>query len=110
MSAQQSRPVEWNERGVVVLPVHDAQRHAPIDLSSLRARALRRRRGDSDAPMKYRVTMSIEIEARTDREAREDALKLKELLKSPFVRMAVEGQGIRLSGDGSPVVHAPQHA
>ena len=58
--------------------------------------------------MKYRVTMSIEIEARSDFEAVGHAKKLKELLKSPFVRMAVEGEGIRLSGDGSPVVHRPQ--
>ena len=58
--------------------------------------------------MKYRVLLSIEVEARSDHEALENAKKLKELLKSPFVRMSVEGQGIRLSGDGSPVVHRPQ--
>ena len=52
--------------------------------------------------------MSIEMEARGDYEALENAKKLKELLKSPLVRMSVEGQGIRLSGDGSPVVHRPQ--
>lgn len=53
--------------------------------------------------------MSIGVEARSDREANEYAVKLVELLKSPFVRMTVEGDGIRLShGDGSPVVHQPQ--
>lgn len=58
--------------------------------------------------MRYRITMSMAVEARSDREARECALKLAELLKSPLVKMAVTGEGIRLSGDGSPVVHQPQ--
>jgi hypothetical protein len=58
--------------------------------------------------MKYRVTMSIEVEARDDREAFENAKKLENLLKTPFVRMAVSGEGIRLSGDGKPIVHQPQ--
>ena len=57
--------------------------------------------------MKYRVTMSIAIEAANDRQAHEYAVKLSKLLKSPFVRMTVEGEGIRLSGDGQPVVHRP---
>jgi hypothetical protein len=52
--------------------------------------------------------MSVAVEARNDREAYEHALKLKELLKSPLVKMAVEGDGIRLSGDGQPIVHEPQ--
>lgn len=60
--------------------------------------------------MKYRVLLSIEVEARDDREAYASATKLRELLKSPFVRMAVEGEGIQLSGDGRPVVHQPQRA
>lgn len=60
--------------------------------------------------MKYRVLLSIEVEARDDREAYASAKKLKELLKSPFVRMAVEGDGIRLSDDGHPVVYRPQRA
>jgi hypothetical protein len=58
--------------------------------------------------VKYRVLLSIEVEARNDLEATEYAKKLRGLLKSPFVRMAVEGEGIRLVGDGSPVVHRPQ--
>lgn len=58
--------------------------------------------------MRYRVTMSIEVEARNNQEAHDQALKLKELLKSPLVRMAVEGEGIQLSGDGRPIVHQPQ--
>lgn len=53
--------------------------------------------------------MSIEIESRDDREAHAYALKLANLLKSPLVRMAVEGEGIRLAGDdGHPVVYQPQ--
>lgn len=58
--------------------------------------------------MKYRIAMSISIEARDDREAYAHAAKLKELLKSPMVRMAVSSEGIRLSGDGQPIVHQPQ--
>lgn len=58
--------------------------------------------------MRYRVAMSIEIEARNNSEAYEHAIKLLELLKSPLVRMAVEGEGVHLSGNGSPVVHQPQ--
>lgn len=52
--------------------------------------------------------MSIGIEARDDREARQHALKLEELLRSPLVRMAVEGEGVRMDGDGQPIVHQPQ--
>ena len=59
--------------------------------------------------MRYRIMMSIAIEARSDKEAHEHAVKLGELLKSPLVKMAVEGDGIRLSsGDGRPVVHQPK--
>jgi hypothetical protein len=52
--------------------------------------------------------MSIAIEARSDRQAHEQALKLEELLKGPLVKMGVEGAGVQLSGDGRPVVHQPQ--
>jgi len=58
--------------------------------------------------MKYRIVMSIAVEAANDRQAHECATKLMGLLKSPLVRMAAEGEGIRLSGDGKPVVHQPQ--
>lgn len=58
--------------------------------------------------MKYRVAMSISIEARNDREAHERAVKLLELLKSPLVKMAVQAEDIQLSGDGQPMVHQPQ--
>lgn len=59
--------------------------------------------------MKYRIMMSVAIEARTDHEASEYARKFAGLLKSPLVKMAVEGEGIRLFGsDGAPVVHQPQ--
>jgi hypothetical protein len=60
--------------------------------------------------MRYRIAMSIEVDAMGDRQAREYAVKLVELLKSPLVRMAVESEGIRLSGDGRPIVHEPQRA
>lgn len=59
--------------------------------------------------MRYRIVMSVEVEARDDRQAHEYAKKLAGLLKSPLVKMAVEGEGIRLSGsDGRPIVHQPQ--
>jgi hypothetical protein len=58
--------------------------------------------------MRYRVTMSIEVEAQSDAEAYQFAEKLAGLLKSPLVRMAVMDEGIRLAGDGHPVVHMPQ--
>lgn len=52
--------------------------------------------------------LSIEVNAANDREAVANAVKMRELLKSPLVRMAVEGDGIKLAGDGNPVVHHPQ--
>lgn len=57
--------------------------------------------------MRYRILMSMAVDARSDREAHEYALKLEELLKSPLVRMALDGESIRLSGDGQPIVHQP---
>ena len=58
--------------------------------------------------MKYRIMLSIEVETRAEAEAYRHAEKLLGLLKSPLVRMAVEGEGIKLSGDGHPIVYAPQ--
>lgn len=58
--------------------------------------------------MRYRITMSIEVDAPYDAEAYKYAEKLAGLLKSPLVRMAVADEGITLAGDGSPVVHQPQ--
>lgn len=52
--------------------------------------------------------MSIEVSAQSDAEAYQYAEKLAGLLKSPMVRMAVDAEGIRLAGDGHPVVHMPQ--
>lgn len=60
--------------------------------------------------MRYTVTMSIEVDASNNAEARQHALKLAELLKSPMVRMAVEGADVRLVGDGNPVVYQPQRS
>ncbi len=58
--------------------------------------------------MKYRVTMSIEVDAINDAQAHRYAEKLVGLLKSPLVRMAVADAEIKLAGDGNPVVHMPQ--
>lgn len=58
--------------------------------------------------MRYRVVMSIEVDASNDAEAYKYAEKLAGLLKSPLVRMAVEGEDIKLAEDGHPVVHRPQ--
>lgn len=58
--------------------------------------------------MRYRILMSVAVEAANDRQAHEHAKKLSELLKGPLVKMAVESEGIRLAGDGAPVVHQPR--
>jgi hypothetical protein len=58
--------------------------------------------------VRYRILMSVAVEARDYRQAHANAVKLAELLKGPLVKMAVESEGIRLSGDGQPVVHQPQ--
>ena len=65
-------------------------------------------RPSSEVDVRYRIMMSMVVEARDDREAHEYATKLAELLRTPLVRMAVDGEGIKLSGDGRPVVHQPQ--
>ncbi len=54
------------------------------------------------------MTMSIEVDAINDAEAYQYAEKLGGLLKSPLVRMAADNEGIKLAGDGCPVVHMPQ--
>ncbi len=56
--------------------------------------------------MRYRVYMSVELDASDDHEAHENALKLEKLLRDPMVRMAAHMQGVTLSGD--PVVHHPR--
>lgn len=58
--------------------------------------------------LRYRVLMSIEVRATNDREAREHAKKLAELLKSPLVKMAVEGEGVELVDGGRPIVYQPK--
>ena len=57
--------------------------------------------------MKYQVLMAVTIEARTPQEAAAHAVKLKELVKNPLVRMAIESEGVRLA-NGEPVVYTPQ--
>lgn len=58
--------------------------------------------------VRHRILMSIEVETTGDRQAHEYALKLLDLLKGPLVRMGVENEGIRLSGDGRPIVYQPK--
>jgi len=60
--------------------------------------------------MRFRVLMEMQIEARTPQEAKEHAVKLKELIKNPLVRITLEGEGVKLVGDGLPVVFNPQPA
>ena len=59
------------------------------------------------ASVKYQVLMAVTIEARTPQEAAAHAVKLKELVKNPLVRMAIESEGVRLA-NGEPVVYTPQ--
>lgn len=73
----------------------------------LRAQVLRA--GAGSEAVSYRVLMSVAIDARSDQEAVAHAKKLEELLKNPLVKMAIEGEGIRLTGgDGRPVVYNPK--
>jgi hypothetical protein len=59
--------------------------------------------------MSHRILMHVEVDARDDRQAFDWATKLGALLKNPMVRMAIEGEGIRLTGgDGRPVVYQPE--
>ena len=59
--------------------------------------------------MKHKISMHIIVETRNDQEAVEIAKKLDKLLKTPLVRMAIQGEGVKLAdGDGKPVVYAPQ--
>jgi ABC-type metal ion transport system substrate-binding protein len=59
--------------------------------------------------MNYRQLMHFVIVARDDNEAAEVSKKLDKLLKTPLVRMAIQGEGIQLAhGDGRPVVYAPK--
>lgn len=44
--------------------------------------------------MTHRITVSVDVAARDDRQAAEWARKLDELLKNPVVRIAMEGAGI----------------
>jgi hypothetical protein len=58
--------------------------------------------------VKYKLLMHVLIDANSEREANEVAVKLDKLLKTPMVRMAIRDEGIRLAdGDGKPVVYAP---
>ena len=66
------------------------------------------REAQGDSIMKHKILMHFVVETRDDRDAAEIARKLDKLLKTPLVRMAIEGEGIRLAhGDGKPVVYAP---
>jgi hypothetical protein len=59
--------------------------------------------------MKHKILMHFVVETRDDLNAKEIAKKLESLLKTPLVRMAIQGEGVQLAyGDGRPVVYAPQ--
>jgi hypothetical protein len=53
----------------------------------------------------HRIMVHVDVIARDDQEAAVWAQKLDELLKNPMVRMAIEGEGIRVSGQQ---VYQPQ--
>jgi len=52
--------------------------------------------------------MSVVIEARTPQEAADHAVKLKDLVKNPLARMAIEAEGVRFVNGGEPIVYKPQ--
>jgi hypothetical protein len=56
--------------------------------------------------MRYQIFLRVDVIARDDGEAYVHANKLGELLKNPMVKMAIEGEGIRIIGQ--PQVHMPQ--
>jgi hypothetical protein len=56
--------------------------------------------------MRYKILMHVEIDARDDHQAVDHANKLGELLKNPLVKMAIDGEGIRMIGP--PQVYMPQ--
>jgi hypothetical protein len=58
--------------------------------------------------VRFRILVSIEVDAPSDDHAFENAVKLSKLLKNPLLRMQLEAEGIRLVGADGPVVHAPQ--
>ncbi len=58
--------------------------------------------------MRYRVYVSIDVNARNYGEAFGYAKKLDELLKAPMTRMMVESEGIQLfPGEQPVIVHRP---
>jgi len=58
--------------------------------------------------VRFRILVSIEVDAPSDDQAFENAVKLSKLLKNPILRMQLESEGIRLVGDDGPIVHQPQ--
>ncbi len=50
--------------------------------------------------------MHVDVDAADDRQAVDWAKKLGDLLKNPFVKMSIEGEGVRLSGQ--PQVYQPK--
>jgi hypothetical protein len=55
--------------------------------------------------MAHRITFSVDVAARDDRQAGEWAQKLDELLKHPMVRSVLEGEGIQVTAQQ---VYQPQ--
>ncbi len=58
--------------------------------------------------VRFRILVSIEVQAQNEPEADAHAKKLSKLLKNPLLRMQLESEGIRLVGDDGPIVHKPQ--
>jgi hypothetical protein len=58
--------------------------------------------------VRHRIYMSVDVDARDGQEAHQWAIKLEALLQQPFVRMTLEGDGIRLVDDGHVIVYTPQ--
>lgn len=56
--------------------------------------------------MRYRLLLHVDVDAGDDREAAECAKKLGALIKNPFVKMTLQGDGIRPLGEA--VIYQPQ--
>lgn len=56
--------------------------------------------------MRYRIFVSVRVDSQDDAQVFKDAGKIQELLKSPFLQMQLQSDGIQLVGE--PVVHQPQ--
>ena len=66
-------------------------------------------RDGTRSAVRYKVFMHIVIDAPSDDQALNQAIKLNGLLRHPMVRMAIKDEGVQLAdGDGQPLVYHPQ--